>query len=154
MTAQAKTAGGLVTVACRLPNGCVLDFRRYEPQGLDGRSVLVRDDKRRIVLNGWAHRVGETPPLTIKGSYALTPNVDAALWDEWVKTHEDSDLLVNGVIFAEARYEDAGARAAEQSADLKRVFAPANPKDADFKGMETATDDRGKALVKHNAELV
>lgn len=145
--APAKAAkGGQVTVACKMPNGVVLNFNRYERVNEQTLDIHKHVDTRRIVLKGYAHKVGEPPPVLIAGGYALT-NVDADLWGEWVDTHKGNDLLSDRLIFAASTPDRAVAQAREQ-AKVPAQFPPTKP--SEVKGVSVATDDKGKPLIKHN----
>ncbi len=88
---------GTCTVALKLPNGLVLE--------LPGRPT--------ITVRGFAVPYGVAPALSIIGGYALTPNVDADFFEEWLLVNENLELVKKGLIFAHAKASDASAQARE-----------------------------------------
>lgn len=118
-------AGDHVTVACKLPNGFVLEIfdwstvREYNRAGDIVETRVSRRTGRSHVLNGHALDVedlkkGRYPGYPIEGGYALTPGVPRDLWERWVHDNAGSPLLVNHIIFAASSTERAGAQAREQ----------------------------------------
>ncbi len=118
---------GTVTVACRIPMGIILrefrvaDEREQTPNGV--REIKVgRATGKSVVINGVAteprkqrfDRFGV--PVTMTRGYALTPNVDADLWENWLSYHKDHPMVVNRMIFATAKPADADAIARENEA--------------------------------------
>jgi len=97
-----------VTVACKLPNGLFLE--------LEGRE--------RVVLKGTAVPHG-FPPVDV-GGYALTPNVDADFFVEWMAEYKNYAPVREGLIYAYAKPQDATARAMEMR-DLKSGLEPLDP---------------------------
>lgn len=140
-----------VIVACKMPNGVVLNFNRYERMNETTADIRKIVDRRTITLKGWAHKVGEPPPVLIEGGYALTSGVPADLWDEWAKTHADSPLLEDRLIFA-APTSDRALKQAREQASVPKQFSPARP--TDVPGVVVATDDKGKPLIKHNEKAL
>lgn len=137
---------GTVAVACKMPNGCILDLDRYEKTNDKGDVRLVRGSKR-VTLKGWARRAEQ--PITTIGGYAITA-VDADFWEEWSKTHADFGPLVDGLIFAMPTFERAKSRALEQEKE-PAMYAPADPK-AD-RTVSTASDDRGNPIIASNSAV-
>ena len=80
-----------VTVACKLPNGLVLD---------------IPGAKAPVVLNGANH------PEAIAG-HGLT-EVDADFWAAWTKLYSDFQPLTKEMIFAQGSERSAAAKAKER----------------------------------------
>jgi hypothetical protein len=126
-TAEPAQSGQTVTVACKLPMGIYLRFfervERMEPApgGPKPESIFIEKGDR-ILINGPARMALETPGA-LAGGYALTPNVSKDAWEDWLRDNRTSDLVKNGVIFAESTPEGARARAIEQS-KLKSGLEP------------------------------
>jgi hypothetical protein len=104
---------GLVTVACKLPKGLILEIA--------GRP--------RVTVNGFSTPYGVVPQHTIIGGYGLTPNVDADFFEEWMMLNEGLDLVKNRFIFAYPKTADASANAKEMAAEKSGLEAldPDNP---------------------------
>jgi hypothetical protein len=111
---------GTVTIACKLPNGLILRVFKLEksqeatPLGQHDIDI-ARDTGKRITIAGNAAPHGKSPLAPISGGYALTHNVDADTWEQWLAANINSDLVRNKMIFAHAKQNelDAEARANE-----------------------------------------
>lgn len=79
-----------VIVACKLPNGLVLDLPGVE---------------QRVRLNGSHHR-------ELVAGHGLT-EVDEEFWNAWVELHKDFEPLKKELIFAQKRESSAAAKAKE-----------------------------------------
>jgi hypothetical protein len=113
---------GIVTVACKHPNGLHL-----EVNDKDG-------NKQRVTIRGNAVRANEIDARV--GGYALT-TVDADFWAAWHKEFANTPLVKEGIVFALAKEADTKAKAEEQS-EIEDI----NPRlktDA-VKGVEKAED--------------
>lgn len=121
---QQTTAQRTVTVACKIPMGIVLQefaMREEREQTINGvRDVQIgRATGRSVMINGCAiqpNKVrydlrGQSVHITA-GGYALTPNVPAEIWENWLKFNGDSPMVHNRMIFAagSAREVEAIAR--------------------------------------------
>lgn len=124
---MATPAGQKVIVACKLPHGLRLRlFKMVEgTENVSGNNVRtvkraeqVGDD---VVIKGCAVVVGKEKALT--GGFALTPNVDKAFFDEWLKQNAQHDAVKNGLIFA-APTRDAVEGKAEEGAKLRSGLEP------------------------------
>lgn len=125
--APAKRSGDKVTVACKLPHG--LRLRLFKM--VDGHENVsgnnVRTIKRAeqvggdVVIKGVAVEFGKDRALT--GGYALTPGVDKAFFDEWLKQNAEHDAVKNHMIFA-AGTRDAVEGEAEDHAKDKSGQEP------------------------------
>jgi len=132
-----RVSGETVTVACKLPGGLILrvyDMEDYPEPVMGGgvklaqRAVKVDDEYR---LNGAAvdlRRVlrGNGPAHHIVGGYALTPGIPKDFWDRWLNDNRNSDLVRNGLIFAQRNDMSAMSQAQEQ-AELPSGLEPIDP---------------------------
>ena len=119
---------GVVTVACKIPMGIVLqEFkmmpeREQTPQGV--RDIQVgRPTGKAAVINGTAHAPGRhrvdqsgNPVHITQSGYALTQNVDADLWESWLLFHKDHPMVQNRIIYASTKSGDIGAIGRENEA--------------------------------------
>ena len=117
-TIRASQAGDKVTVACKMPQGLVLqlyDIVEVDEQVSGGtRRIkmavprLVNGREAKIELNGTAYPQGLAPYAPIVGArepgrgegFALTHNVPADFWEEWLAQNQHSPLLASGMLFA------------------------------------------------------
>lgn len=135
-------AGETVTVACKLPNGLLLRVfdmvPGFEPVlGGGTREIKVARQKGEPVkINGNAVPFGMPPAYTIIGGYALTPNVDAAFWAEWLKHNADSDVVKSGLIHAHAT-PDAVQKESRNREKVKSGLEPLDPENP-MKGIKRA----------------
>jgi hypothetical protein len=98
---------GTVTIACKIPNGLLLQVFNMvdhdEPVFGGGvrvvkRAVQVGD---RIKVNGPARYMGQELPHDIKGGCGLTYGVDADFWAKWLEQNKTAPYVTNGLIFAQ-----------------------------------------------------
>lgn len=131
-TGSKGRAGERVTVCCKLPNGLLLrNFTmvdRPEPVlgGGTRMAKIASQIGETVRINGTRVPFGETPSFIIAGGYALTPNVSAEFFARWLKDNHDHDAVVNRLIFAEERSDDAQAHARELKA-TRSGLEPINP---------------------------
>jgi hypothetical protein len=121
-----------VTVVCKWSPG--LDLRLFkmedhsEPVMGGGTKTVQRAVPigNRVKINGYAVPFGKAPTVPVISGFAVTPNVDAELFAEWMKQNADSDLVKNGLIFAHEKSGTAEghARAHEK---LKSGLEPIDP---------------------------
>lgn len=116
---------GTVTVACKLPNGVILrgfnfEMRAEQVMGGGTRDVKVAvDGGQRVVINGMATAPNSQrldmagAQVSIVSGFALTHGVDADLWENWLSMNKDSDMVRNGLIFAQGKPLDARSQARE-----------------------------------------
>lgn len=98
-----------VTVACKIPTGVVLQLSKkttWLEETPSGSRERVRYDPvgATYVVQGPATAIGSTPkgykaPL-VAGGYALTPNIPADFFAEWMKQHELNPIVQSKMIFA------------------------------------------------------
>lgn len=107
---QASRATGFVIVASKLPHDLELQLctkRDVPTQGRYGPTVeprwsktgeiyLIRGTKR---PNGVIPRGYPAAPDMVDG-YALTPNIPAWFWEEWLKQNAPTEMVKNRVIMA------------------------------------------------------
>lgn len=95
---------GTVTLACKLPNGIILqlfDMVEQEEVTLAGSRTINKampKDLEPVHIKGCSAPHGAAI-MTI-GGYALTHNVDAQFFAEWMRQHADSDILRARLLFA------------------------------------------------------
>lgn len=114
---EKAASDGMVTVACGIPMGLKLDLT-------SGEVILAGAPMSHIVSA--VKGVGYLPA----GKYGLTA-IKASQWDEILAKYGKYDFIVNGVVFAKERAEEAIEVAKEKSgADLENNlgFDQANPK--------------------------
>jgi hypothetical protein len=111
---------GTVTVYCKIPNGIILrGFVMKEQQELmqggATRTII------RAVNKGKSYRIAGPKRLDrgnhmfpIASGFAVTQNVDAEIWENWLSANMDSDYVKNGLIFAQAKPSDGVAEAREK----------------------------------------
>lgn len=101
------SSGGFVTIASKLPQPYVLrvdklvDDVEMTTNGV--RDVKVAERVGEIKLNGTGAPHGERPRGDVVAGFALTKNVPADLWKQWLETHMNDPLVQNGILHA---YED------------------------------------------------
>jgi hypothetical protein len=115
---------GTVTVACKIPQGMVLQLQhpmmRRVPTGRgqenDYQNVefMIYGGPRYHVFGPAVPAMGGVPggyilPKAIEGGYALTDGIPASFWATWKEQHAKADYVTSGMIFA---YDDASAKSA------------------------------------------
>lgn len=124
-----------VTVACKIPAGFwlrvfkLVDFD--EPLMGGGLRTVKRAQELpdRVRLNGFAHPQDSAPDQPIVGGFGLTHGVPKEFWGLWLEQNKDSDIVLNGLIFADPKPGMTEGQAREKSAvksGLERLD-PANP---------------------------
>ena len=97
---------GKVSIACKLPSGLVLRvfnmIERDTPvMGGGSRTEKIAEQRAETAtIHGWSHAQNAAPNCTIIGGYAITDGVDKDLWDLWFSQNKNSDMVKNGLIFA------------------------------------------------------
>lgn len=125
-----------VTVACKFPAGVVLQLCRevkFVEEGLGGTRVnRIRYDKEgpTFTVRGPAMPNGMVPkgykrPI-IEGGYALTRNIPAAFWDQWLAQNEQNPLVLNKMIFAHENQDDIEGLARDNE-HVRSGFEPIEP---------------------------
>lgn len=103
-----------VTIGCKLPNGLVLE--------VGGKSVQINGANSSQVIGG----------------HGITHNVDADLWQAWLKQNADRAVVKNGFVFAHDKAANAKAEAKEKT-DTKTGQEPIDP-NAKNNGVETVKE--------------
>jgi hypothetical protein len=119
-----------VVVACKIPNGLMLQLQRPVDRMEDTRGGPEPRRYnafygRRYFVHGPAFPVGTLPkgfprqPL-IEGGYAITRGIPAEFWEQWLQQNKLAAYVVppdgaeHGMIFAYPDLEDTAAAAREQ----------------------------------------
>lgn len=142
---------GTVCVACRMPNGLRLkiwDFHEVEDQVIGGgvrmrkkAHVSVKPGRpQEVVLKGFSRPIGAMDTPIVAG-YALTHNVDAEFWNEWLKQNAESDLVKNSIVFASEKPEIVERKAKEHKSTLSGL-EPLNTETTFKNNIETQVDPR------------
>lgn len=119
MTAAPSVAGRVprgattVTVGVKAPNGYVLRVFRMKPKrhALPGGRFEQVDEfeavpGKRHVVYGYAAAVGKQPVVPVRFGYAVNEGVPADVWEGWLEQNRDSDMVLNGLIFALPTFAD------------------------------------------------
>lgn len=133
----AKAGNGTVAVACKFPNGIVLQLSRrvdYVEEGSGGMRInRHRFDKigPRYRVDGPAVPNGQRPkgyqePDEIRGGYAITFNIPQDFFEAWMAENKDNPLVTNGMIFAHTT-RDATVGQAKEQEELRSGFEPLTP---------------------------
>ena len=131
-TSKAKT----VTVRCKHPGGLIL--RVFTMEDYDVPTPAGVKTEKRAVMRGEPVRInGAGVPLMpngqpkeidylIVGGFALTPNVDADFWNEWVRQNKDHPMVKNNLIAAHVS-EDSARSESRKMKDLRSGLEPLVP---------------------------
>jgi hypothetical protein len=141
-------AGQKVTVACKTPNGIIMRAfgwnEEYVPVFGGGVKLekVSRPTGDQTVIHGIASPFGEQPKVPVVAGYALTPNVDAELWENWLEHNKKSALVLNKQIFAFDR-PGMAEDCAKEHATVRSGLEPLNPRIVKNKdGREVPADPR------------
>ncbi len=123
-------ANETVIIGCKLPAGIILEVGYT----VDEKTSIVKQGPqyRRMVLRGWhAHtaeqrKLGLQLPAGMNMRPFLNRGIDKAAWDEWKRTHANSWLLKNEILFEAKDEASAALRVAEGDA-TPAPFAPIDP---------------------------
>lgn len=133
-TGKAK-ATGFVTVACKIPQGLILQLCQrttYFEDTPSGTRERVRFDKcgKRYVARGTSYPnnppAGYAPRPIMIGGYALTQNIPADFWEEWQEQNRASAFIENHMLFAFPSLADVRSAALEHK-DVVSGFEPIIP---------------------------
>jgi hypothetical protein len=136
-----KKSVSTVTVACKLPNGLILQLWEMQDQheaSPTGTRTIQKARKKGepVKLAGCALKFGQVPEVPMPGGYALT-QVPADFWEEWVAQNQDADVLLNRIIFAHPTFDAASKQAQEQHVEkVKSGLEPIDPKNPPKVGMK------------------
>lgn len=129
-----------VTVASKLPMSIVIQLDAPRTARVTGQFGSVEETVfvptgESYVINGTAYPTGQPPKGFPRragmieddsGGYALTPNVPAEFFAEWLKQKAGTEIVRNGLIKANADLDDLAADAAEH-AKQDSGLGPMNP---------------------------
>lgn len=133
---------GFVTVACKIPNGLVLQLEKremtVEPSPAGGREVEVgRKIGEPVNINGCAMALtGQPPKHQIIGGYGLTV-IAKDFWDHWLKQNETLDAVKNKLLFAYEKRDTTEGKARE----LKGNRSNMEPLDTDGRNADKSPRD-------------
>lgn len=123
---------GTLTVACSIPNGLklrIFEMQKYDVPVMGGgvkeeqRAVQKREP---VIIHGPAAPFGMAPAVPVRGGYALTYNVDADFFNDWLKQNKDHDAVKAGLIFAHEKGANAGDKAKEMR-EIRSGLEPLTP---------------------------
>jgi hypothetical protein len=144
--------GDTVVVACKIPNGLVLqiydmvDFDERSPAGVHMVKKAWPKEGARIRLNGPGNPIVVRVGVPVEAGYGLTV-VPRDFWERWSADNKDSDLFKNKSVFACSKQEDTAARAREQSqGGIKSGFEPIDPKKPPRVGMPVSAFNSEKPV--------
>lgn len=131
VVAAAEKKSRTVVVACKIPNGLMLQLQRPVQRMEDARGgpeprTYNAFHGRRYFVHGPARPVGTLPkgfpqaPL-IEGGYAITRGVPIEFWEQWLEQNKKASYVVapegaeHGMIFAYPDLDDTVSAAREQA---------------------------------------
>jgi hypothetical protein len=137
VTPPPKPASGTATVTVASKLVCPLtlsvyafeDFQEPSPNGHSrpARRAVELIDKR-VTIRGTGQPgmpAGAVNPHTFNG-YAITEGVPEEVWLEWLKTHEQTDLVKRRIVFATASV-DRGKAEAREYENVRTGLEPVTP---------------------------
>ena len=107
-------------IACKHPNGVVLNLDHYELMNAQNNRVLRRAGKASVTLKGWSHPINRPDPTEGTGGYVLT-RVPADFWEQWLATHADFPMIEDGTILGP--HKDAAGQA-RGHIEVPKMHAP------------------------------
>jgi hypothetical protein len=140
-----------VTVCCRVPCGLILQLckpaktRIPLPGGGFVEEVIHQKFGKAYRVNGYAKPAGQDLGVTVIGAprgggYAITEGIPEQFWEEWLAQNAEHDAVLNGMIFAADRKNEAVAEAKDKGAlwdglhPMEQSGDPRNPKRRNPKG--------------------
>jgi hypothetical protein len=117
----------LLTIACRLPHGLVVEVGR-----------TGEDNYRSIQLKGPFSKNSDGSGVLVVNGYAFT-KVPEDVWNEFTRAHKGATYLVNRMVYAEDSDDKAQNATKQPESAGKSGFETINP-DAPPKGVETDKD--------------
>jgi hypothetical protein len=149
--AASQKSTKFVTVACKVPTGLELQLQKETkwPENTPSGTIMrTRFDKVGpiVIVRGPAQPVGPRPrgypaPPIIVGGYALTPNVDAAFFAEWMEQNKDAPYVMSKMIFAHGSRDHVKGEAADNK-HTRSGFEPLDPPEPDANGKVAKLDPR------------
>ena len=147
-----------VTVACKLPNGLILQLwdmvNVFEAGPGGGRSVpqaRPRENARYVVRgNRLPHGVIPDFQMTANNNgYALTPDIPEDFWNEWLEQNKGASYVVNKLVFACRKMADVRA-IADENQGRKSGLEPIDPANVPMR--QVATDEKTAETLKIKAQ--
>lgn len=145
---------GVVTVACALPHGFILQLQQKVKIPAPSREDPSRTEEiskaggEKIVIAGPARnrdpeRMMNGTGVLVAGGYALTPGVDKDTWEKFAAQMADWPPIATGQVFARERDDHARGHAREGRYGPSG-FEPFDPKNMpdEFRGRN------GKSLIE------
>jgi len=109
-----------VTVACKIPNGLILQNYEmedgFEPVfGGGSRPIkMARPVGEQIKINGSARAIGSDPDAKrVIGGYGFTYNVPKDAFEKWLRDNSELEMVKNKLIFAHESIDHATGQAAD-----------------------------------------
>lgn len=134
-------AGETVTIACKHPNGLVLNLDRYVRLTDQGQQVRREVGRMTVKLAGWAHEFNVPDPAAATGGYVLT-QVPADFWEQWLAEHKDFPMIADKTILGPGIEAGMSPRAqgdiagkARAHLDVPKMHAPSS---GDLKALQAA----------------
>jgi len=118
------STGDTVSVACKLPHGLILRvFNAIEKDvpvmGGGFKTEKATEPRAEVyTVYGWAHPQNAAPHCTIIGNYAITHNIPKGHWELWLSQNKNSDMVKNGLIFANEKYSMVQGQAREMAGEM------------------------------------
>jgi hypothetical protein len=110
-----------VTIGCRLASGLILESGYTIDKSGFGAPVRLPEYKRVILAgaNQKTMRLAQQNPGVALVSHpvmrvGVTENVDEQFFDAWVKSHSDSNIVKNGLIFKMKNVREVEARGKDE----------------------------------------
>lgn len=152
--ASAKDHSSFVSVACKVPNGFILQcwdrVESTEPSPLGARPIeIARKVYDPYQLNGPARPMtGGQSPYLIIGGYGITHNIPKKVWEHWLHDNADADVVKNKMIFAHEKPD----RVQDQAKDLHNNRSNMEPLDPDSRNPDKSLKDPRmvKGIKKHD----
>jgi hypothetical protein len=103
---RSAETGELVTVACKLPNGLIMQL--FEDIKVPQRDGSLQKERLRVgpryVIAGNRHPYGRVPEPHFE-TFALTPHLPRALVMRWFEQNADADIVRNKLVFVIEKME-------------------------------------------------
>lgn len=131
-THVAQAATGTVIVACKIPNGLILqcseEYTAHEAVSGGGyREVkMFRKAGEKHFVRGPKVPQGMMPTFELASGAALTSGIPADFWERWLEEHKNATYVLNGLVFASK--ELAGVRAhCRENENVPSLLEPIDP---------------------------
>lgn len=142
---------GTVTVALKWPTDIILrvfdmkDVQDPLPGGGTKTVQKAHPRQKTVTIKGYNERYRiDLPPAAKSGHYALTHNVDADFFAEWLKQNQDNDLVLNHLIFAHEKQENVRSMVRENE-KRKSGVEPIDPQNLKAHNTKVQTYDKNAA---------